>query len=342
MKLDSRIKQILKTSILFALLIFFMWLAFRGVNFADLWSELKNTNYLYAFAGGLMGVLVSNYFRALRWRYLLDPLKENISMKSMFPPIMIGYMLNLIIPKGGEISRPVMLAKKENISKGAAFGTIIAERIFDLLSLLISFGLCLFIFRDRLSNAFSDFDISSIALYTSIIVFAMVVVILLIIFNIEKSEVIIENITKKILPARFQKKIHSLFISIINGFLFIKRPRTYFPIFILSVAVWICYGISTWLTFLAFDFKLGLFDANLILTLITFAMFLPLPGNSAGAFHFICGTAMVKIYGIDKEAALGFATVSHLMGLVLMIIFGAYYFFKENYKLKELESEKIE
>ena len=319
-----------------------MWLAFRGVNFADLWSELKNTNYLYAFAGGLMGVLVSNYFRALRWRYLLDPLKENISMKSMFPPIMIGYMLNLIIPKGGEISRPVMLAKKENISKGAAFGTIIAERIFDLLSLLISFGLCLFIFRDRLSNAFSDFDISSIALYTSIIVFAMVVVILLIIFNIEKSEVIIENITKKILPARFQKKIHSLFISIINGFLFIKRPRTYFPIFILSVAVWICYGISTWLTFLAFDFKLGLFDANLILTLITFAMFLPLPGNSAGAFHFICGTAMVKIYGIDKEAALGFATVSHLMGLVLMIIFGAYYFFKENYKLKELESEKIE
>ncbi len=342
MSMTPRTKQFLKTIILFGLLAFFMWLAFRGVNFNDLWTELKHTNYYYALAGGLMGVVVSNYFRALRWRYLLNPLKENISMKVMFPPIMIGYMLSCIIPKGGEISRPVMLAKKENISKGAAFGTILAERIFDLLSLLVSFGLCLFIFRERLSNVFSDFNISSIAIYTSVVVFGMVALLLLVIFNLEKSELIIENITKKILPAKFQPKIHNLFISIINGFLFIKRPRYYFPIFILSVMIWITYGVSTYLTFLAFDFHLGLFDANLILTLITFAMFLPLPGNSAGAFHFICGTAMVKLYGIDNEAALGFATVSHLSGLVLMIVIGGYYFFKENYKLKELENEKIE
>lgn len=318
-----------------------MWLAFRGVNFEDLMAELRQTNYFYALAGGLMGVVVSNYFRALRWRYLLNPIKENIKMTSMFPPMMIGYMLNSIIPRGGEISRPVMLAKKEHISKGAAFGTILAERIFDLLSLLVSFGICLFIFRERLSNAFSDFDISSIAIYTSAVVFIMVILILLIIFNLDRSERILEAVTKKILPAKYQLKIHTLFISVINGFLFIKRPAYYFPIFILSVLVWISYGVSTYLTFLAFDFNLGLFDANLILTLITFAMFLPLPGNSAGAFHFICGTAMVKIYGIDNEAALGFATVSHLTGLVLMIVIGGFYFFKENYKLKELENEKI-
>lgn len=309
----------------------------RSIHFGDLVEELKKINYLLAIAGGLVGVVIGSYFRALRWRYFLNPIKPNIGMENLFSSIMIGYMMNSVIPRGGEISRPVILARNENISKAASFGTILVERIFDVLSVLVAFGICLFIYKGKLGVAFAEFNIEKIALISSIIVFAVVVFLILIIFNFEKSERIIEKITSKIFPVKIQAKIHKVFVSLINGFLFIKYPKQYFIIFVYTVIIWICYILSAYITFFACDINLTFMDANLVLTMITFAMFLPLPGNSAGAFHYICTGTLVNMFGIDREIAFGYATVNHLVGFLLQIIIGAYYFFKENYKVKDLK-----
>ncbi|MBS1494544.1 MAG: flippase-like domain-containing protein [Bacteroidetes bacterium] len=311
----------------------------RSVNFDDLVNELKKTNYFLAIAGGLVGVLIGSYFRALRWRYFLNPIKENISMKNLFPPIMIGYMLNSVIPRGGEFTRPIILARNEDISKAASFGTILVERIFDVLSVLGAFGISLFAFRDKLGAAFPEYNVEKIALISSLGTLAVIVFIIVVIFNFEKSEHIIEKITSKFFPEKFQIKIKKFFSSTMSGFLFIKYPKDYLPIFIYTVLIWIMYLLSAYITFFACGINnLNLVDANLVLTMITFAMFLPLPGNSAGAFHYICTGTLVNIFGIDREVAFGYATVNHLTGFILQILIGAYYFFKENYKVKDLQS----
>jgi hypothetical protein len=102
--------------------------------------------------------------------------------------------------------------------------------------------------------------------------------------------------------------------------------------------------LSTYVSFFAFSDpamnKLTIFDANLVLTMITFAMTIPLPGNSAGTYHFFVKTALVGFFVIDKEVALGFATVNHLVGLFFLIGIGLYYYLKENYKLNTLKAEK--
>jgi glycosyltransferase 2 family protein len=282
--------------------------------------------------GMLIGTVFGSYVRALRWRYLLNPLKKNIGINNLFSAVMIGYMMNAIIPRSGEVSRPILLANKENISRASAFGTIVVERIFDMLSMFLVFGICLFYFRDKISYAFGEYNFEGISLYFSLVIILFVFIIVIMLFNLEKTERIIENITKKFLPVKFQEKIHKIFISLINGFLFIKYPKSYFPIFFLSMAIWICYATSSYLTFFAFDIHLSFLDANLILTLMSFAMTLPLPGNSAGTYHFFTKTALVSIFGINAEVALGYATVSHLLGLVALLIIGFYYSIKENFK----------
>jgi len=250
-------------------------------------------------------------------------------------------MMNAAIPRAGEFTRPILIARKENISKAAAFGTIVVERILDTLTLLAVFGLCLFFYRDKISGAFGEYNIETISLYASVLILAFVGLIMLMLFNIEKTDAIVEKISSKILPQKIQSKIHKMFISLINGFLFIKYPKKFFMIFLLTVSLWLAYVLSTYIQFLAFDdtalSSLNFFDANLVLTMSTFAMTIPLPGNSAGTFHFFTKTALVSFFMINTEVALGFATVNHLVGLILLILIGLYFYLKENYKLNTLK-----
>jgi uncharacterized protein (TIRG00374 family) len=339
--LKQTYKKILKTVFLFSLTLFFLYLAFRGNDFAELFEVLKNANYLYAVAGAFSGIVAGGYFRALRWRYFLDPLKENIGMNNLFSSMMIGYMMNSIIPRSGEVYRPVLLANKEKISRAAAFGTILAERVFDVLSMLISFGVCLYFFKDKLSSTFSQYNLEAISLYASLIILLFVAIIMIMIFNLEKTEKLIEKITKKLLPEKIHLKIHGVFVKLLNGFIFMRYPKYYLPIIILSILTWGSYVFSTYLTLRAFSIDLSLMDANLVLTMITFAMTVPLPANSAGIYHFFAVATLVNIYGVDKEAAFGFATVSHLLGLLGLIILGSYYFLKENLSMKNVKSQSI-
>ena len=338
--MNTKVKKTIKSVLLISLTFFFLYLAFRGNDFNELFVVLKNANYFYALAGAVLGIMLGGYFRALRWRYFLNPLKKDIKMDILFSSMMIGYMMNSIIPRAGEVYRPVLLANKEKISRASAFGTILVERVFDLLSLLISFGICMVFYKKKLSSAFEQYNIEIISIYTSVITLVFVILIIVIIFNLEKSEIIIEKITKKILPEKFHQKVHNIFISMINGFLFIRYPKYYLQILILSVLLWFTYVISTYLTLLAFNIDMSLFDANLVLTMATFALTIPLPANSAGIYHLFCTATLVNVFGVDRESAFGFATVNHLLGLLGLIIVGAFYFVKENLSFKKAQNLK--
>ncbi len=333
--MSTKLKHVLRFIVLTALLVFFMYLAFKGIDFDKLIIELKKTNYLYAIGGSLIGVVIGSYFRALRWKYFLDPLKKGIHIKNLFSAIMVGYMMNAVIPRSGEVSRPLLLAKKEDISRAATFGTIVVERIIDVLTMLIMFGFCLFLYREKISDAFGEYNIISIALYASIAILIVVVIMIIMILNLEKTEELIGKLTKKFLPKKYNEKIHNIFISLINGFLFIKYPKEYIKIFVLSVLIWGSYVLSSYVTMFAFKIDLSFLDANLVQTMMAFAMMIPLPGNSAGSFHFFGKTVLVSVFGIDPELAIGYVSVLHLLGLISLLIIGFYYSMKENIKLNQ-------
>lgn len=338
--MSDKTKNILKFVIFSIVIVLLMYLAFRGVNPDELLEQLKKANYLIAIAASMIGVLIGGLIRAYRWKYFIEPIKENVRFKNLFSSMMIGYMMNSIVPKSGEVSRPVVFAKQEDISRAAAFGTIIAERIFDMLSLFVSFGFCLFYFKDSIFDAFGN-DFEQYALYGSIAVMTGVVLIIVMIMNLERTELFIEKYITRFLPKKIQAKVQNILVSLINGFLFIKRPKNYLIIFVLSVLLWLSYVLSTYVMFFAFGIELNFLDANLLLTIITFTLVLPLPGNSAGAFHVVCTTVLVSIYHLNREVALSYATVSHLLNFVFLVMIGFYYSIKENIKIN-LKYDKVE
>ncbi|MCX7834379.1 MAG: flippase-like domain-containing protein [Ignavibacteria bacterium] len=331
-----KVKQIIKFVILSGLLVFFLYLSFKDIDFNKLITELFKTNYILAILGMIVGLVIGSIIRAERWRYFLYPEKKDTKFNDLFSGVMIGYFVNAIIPRGGEVSRPFLLAQKEGISKAFTLGTIVVERIFDMLSMFFVFGLCLFFYREKIQEAFGRFDIETVSLYFSIGLVLLVLVAVLLLLKIEKTEYFLEKIALRILPKKYREKVQKALLSLLNSFSFIKYTENYFKIFLLTVLLWIDYAFSTYLTINAFSDptmkNLNFFDANLILTLTAFAQTIPLPGNSAGSFHFFVKTTLVVIFGVAAETAIAYATISHLLTFIGILVIGFYYSVKENYK----------
>lgn len=332
----KKIKQILKFFIVSGLLIFFLYLAFKDIDFNKLIEELLKTNYILAVLGMFVGLVIGSLIRAERWRYFLYPEKKNIKFGDLFSGVMIGYFVNAIIPRGGEVSRPFLLAQKEGISKAFTLGTIVVERIFDMLSMFFVFGLCLFFYRNKIQEAFGKYDIENISLFFSLGLLFLVIIAVILLINIEKTEYFLEKFASRLLPKKYREKFQKALLSLLNSFSFIKYKENYFKIFLLTVLLWLDYAFSTYLFINAFSDptmkSLNFLDANVVLTLTAFAQTIPLPGNSAGSYHFFVKTTFVVIYGVMSETAMAYATISHLLTFMGILIIGFYYSIKENYK----------
>lgn len=109
-----------------------LFLAFRGLEWNDLWEELKTANYWW-FLATILVAIISHIFRALRWNLLIDQMGYKTRTSTTFYAVMMGYLANLVLPRLGEVTRCGFLGKKEKIPFNALFGTVVAERVFDMI-----------------------------------------------------------------------------------------------------------------------------------------------------------------------------------------------------------------
>ncbi|MGH7450949.1 MAG: lysylphosphatidylglycerol synthase transmembrane domain-containing protein, partial [bacterium] len=114
----------------------FIYLAFRKIEFLQMWQALQQANYLWLFpAVGFM--FISLWLRAMRWGYFMEPIKPGIGLHKLFASMMIGYYGNNVFPlRAGEVLRAYAIGKSTGVSRMAAFATIFVERLIDVLALL--------------------------------------------------------------------------------------------------------------------------------------------------------------------------------------------------------------
>lgn len=335
----GRIINIIISTLLLAL---FLYLAFRNVNLPELFNILKTTNYLYVFLGGLTGVVGGSLIRSVRWRYLLTPIKKDTKLKNLFSTTIIGYMVNNLIPRSGEVVRPVLFGKSEGISRAAAFGTIIVERIIDTVMFLLMFGVCLIFFKNRITDAFPEMNTAVIIL--SALSFLLTIWVLFTMFKTELSLKILK-IFLRVFPQRIREKVDKIFVSLVFGFESLKKPDLLIKISFYSIVLWLVYLISTVIPFYSFGILSGdislwetIWDGNLLLVLISVSMFVPSPG-ATGPYHYIVKVTLTVIFSIENTKALGYATSTHAMGFIIYLILGLYYFIVSNYKISELKEK---
>jgi hypothetical protein len=323
---SSKSKKLIKNIITSLIVIISTYLAFSGVNYKILFQNIIQANYLYIVLP-IPIMLLSHWFRAIRWKTILKPFYQAPNIRNLFSAVMIGYAINNILPRGGEIVRPFIYSKQEKISFSSTFATIILERLLDVFTLLILFGATFILFSDKILSLLPpSIDFGKIV-YLSL----SLLIILIFSFYPPFFHFLLAKLVKPISNKLYEKLI-DIFDKFRKGFAIIKEPSMYFKLFMESSIIWFFYSLPLFIMFYAFDFSsqgLNFLDAVLLLVAsgISFSI-APTPG-SIGVFNWIVKIILVKFYGISGEQALAYATVNHGVNYLVQILVGGFYIYKD-------------
>ncbi len=308
-KLASPVKYF----ILFLTGVSILYFLFKGQYNPDFFTDLKRANWIWAAAAGIL-VLISHIFRALRWQLMIIPLaKQRPLFLNVFNALMVGYLTNLILPRAGEILKCGLLAKKERVNFTALIGTVIAERMLDLLMLLLLIFIAAFIYAPVLFPFLQTLDMlaffKSDQFIGSIVVLSLVIILIFFIRRFKSDHVVLS-------------KLKDLFSKLKEGFLSIKGVKSPVLFMVYTLAIWVFYVLSSYVGFRLFVGTANLDLPAAVLTVIagSLGMMAPIQGG-IGAFHFMV-TACLRVVGVSKSTGLEYATILHASQTLVVIIFG--------------------
>jgi len=282
---------------------------------SKVYDDFVNSNLFYLLLVITLFTL-SNVSRALRWRMMLKPIGINAGFLSSFNSIMLGYFANLGLPRVGEFVRAGALAKKENVKFDKVMGTIVLDRIIDVISLLIVFAITIVISSGKLLDFIVDNgDLSDkvMKIINNPIYWFAGILFLVVVFFMLKSDIFKNSL--------IGKKILNFIRGIITGIKSIKsieKPR----LFIFhSVFIWVMYFMMNYVGFLAFEptSKLGIDAAIVVFTFGSLGMVIPSPGGM-GTYHFLVIEAL-KLFGISGSDGFSYANIIFFSIQIFGIIF---------------------
>ncbi|NIA29303.1 MAG: flippase-like domain-containing protein [Actinobacteria bacterium] len=312
----------------------FMFLAFRQTDFVQMWSAFKSADYWW-FIPALIILFTSHFMRSIRWRYLLLPVKE-VQVGVLFSSLMIGYMANIFLPAHlGEFLRAFMVRKKRQVPASAVFGTIVIERIIDVFTLLALMALTMVVFP-----SFPDWVRKSG--YISFMAIGGLLILLVVMKkHREQSLRITERVTKP-LPEKLRAKITRLLHSFLDGIVPLKNWKHYLIVVVLSILIWVCYGVIFQISIYAFNFdKLYAlpWTASLVLLVITtISILVPSSPGYVGTYHYLCVLSL-GLFHVPKSPALSFAFVVHGISFLPILVLGLILLSAEGMSFKSLQEK---
>lgn len=149
--MNSSVFSAVKYLFFLSIAILLLYLTFQGQDIASLFHNIQNADYLWVLTS-VFACLIAHVLRAIRWTLLIKPLGYTISAKKSFYAVMIGYLANLAFPRLGEVSRCGILHKTDKVPVNQLLGTVITERLFDLVLLLSTTLLAILLEFKRISG----------------------------------------------------------------------------------------------------------------------------------------------------------------------------------------------
>ncbi len=317
-----------KTKILLAIILscFGIYFTFLGENFDTFLSNVSNINKVDTGIAILLLVL-SCFPRALRWKLLIKPL-ESIPFHHVFSATMIGYFgNNVMFFRLGEILKSFAVAKGYSITAPQAFGTVVAERILDLLMVIFIFLLTIPSFpmedeRIKMGVAFSTFTV------------LLVIAIILVTYKLN----LLEKISKfETFSNKSSQKIISIILKLFEGIVLVFKNSNIFMIILLSILIWIIYFCIGIIVLRACDIPLTYIDAGVLLVISSIIIGIPSLPGAAGTLDAGVKYTLVLIFNIPASKALTYSIISHAISYFPLLIIGFLYFLISNINFKEIK-----
>ena len=294
--------------------VFFIYLSYLNTTPEDrqnIIKYIKNADFKYVFLSAFFGVL-SHISRAVRWKYLLNPLGYYPKTINSIMAVLIGYFSNLGIPRSGEVLRATAMDRYENIPFQKAFGTVIAERVVDLILLMSCILLALSLQYDLIAGYLS-FD--NINFFQTLLILIMSAICFIFIrkFFIQSTH-------------PFTKKIKQFFLGIWEGMLSIKKMKNKGLFIAHTFFIWLMYVLMFWVVKFSIPETINLEMNAIIPAFVVGGLSISATNGGIGIYPYSVSLVLIA-FGISKESALAFGWIMWTCQTLMVVTFGALAFF---------------
>ncbi len=308
--MNSKFKKILLTIIPISIGIGLIWNLLSRLSPQDkteIINSFKSANYWWVGASLLIGAL-SHLSRAYRWQFLLQPLGYKPKFANSTMTVLIAYIVNLAIPRAGEIARASAISKYENIPLEKAFGTIVAERIADVIMLLGIIALAFILQADFIkSYLFKDTD--SNKLIPILILVALGVIGLIVIKLIQRAK------------GGFLLKVKTFINGLVEGAVSIFKMEKKWPFIFHTVFIWVMYVLMFYAVTFAIPETTYLPFEAVIVGFVAGALSMAVTNGGLGVYPVFVASALI-LYNIEDNPSRAFGWIMWTAQTIMIIVFG--------------------
>jgi hypothetical protein len=313
----------LRNLLLLAIAGLLLWWSFRGVDLRATLSEFTEIRWGW-LALSIAASLVAFVSRAERWRLLMRPLGYQPGLGVTSLSLMTGYLANLALPRLGEVTRCGSLSRATSVPFDRLLGTVIVERVIDVLSLAICMLGTTMLERDRLGGFLSDNlfvpigqKLGSLA-GNPILWIAVPVLILFIIIWRRRART-----TAAGAQGGFLHRITGMLQGILEGFRSVRKLDRPWAFLFHSVLIWVMYFFMSYTCFFALPATDQLSPAAGLFVLVVGGMGMSAPVQGGiGAYHLLVSRGLM-LYGLTQVHGLAFATLMHTSQTLVVLILGS-------------------
>ncbi len=303
--MNTKALKIIKILLPIVLGVFLIWYSLSKLSFAELLNYFKNANYFWVAIGILLGVL-SHLSRAYRWLYLLNPLGYQIKLPNSIMAVFAAYLINYTIPRAGEIARATLLNNYENIPFEKGFGTIVAERIADILVMLFIIGIAL-ILEYQFIYEYLFYNLNSTTLMVGVLSFLIIG--FLVYYLLKKS------------TSSLALRIKSFFNGLLEGITSIFKMQHKWKFFAHTIFIWLMYILMFYTTSFAIPELKDISFSAILISFIAASFSIAATNGGIGSYP-VAIYAAFSLYGIPKEPSLAFGWILWSSQTLMLIILG--------------------
>ncbi|MDX1428762.1 MAG: lysylphosphatidylglycerol synthase transmembrane domain-containing protein [Rhodothermales bacterium] len=336
----KRIKTLLGQVASFALAGGLLYLALRDVDFGEVAAALASANYWWLIPLATL-TIVSHLLRSWRWQILLYELPgaqrdRPVSLYNAFSALIVGYFANYAAPRVGELVRAGLLARNERLSVSGVVGTVVLERVLDIVVLILCVGITFVMLLDR-------FEVISELLLDPLLVWWAGVPLYALVAGavaaLVAGTVVVSFWRRSLRASGKGSRLRGLVDSFIAGMATLSRTRRTGAVVIGTILMWACYVVMTHLPFLVLGmtgpFNLTLVDSFYIMTLGAIGVAIPAPGGT-GSYHYIAIQSLVLLFGVSQSPAATYAVLTHAAQLVLYAALATYFIASQKASIGEI------
>lgn len=313
----------------------FWWFG-RSLDWKEVNAALRQANWLLLCVSVVV-ISAVYLFRAWRWKALLAPLGE-ASTSNLFVATTVGFAAVFLIGRAGEVVRPVVLPMREpRIRTGASFVTILVERIYDMVAVVLLFSANLLWFQPPAS---SGVEFSRVRIIGVVLLVLTVAGVVGLTWFRKRSDVAI-RLWKRLfknrwfMPEVLNRAVLSLLDQLARALRVLVDARELAVTVGWTALVWIGITLGNLLVIRAFGLHFGIGEALFVLGWSLVGSLVPTPGGAAGAFHAATAAGLI-VLGVTKETAVAISIVMHLVDFGPAVLFGLFFFLRGDINISRL------